>query len=1648
MAASAQVSIQEKAVLDRLKSWRVNDVMAMGVRSLFKNRETYMSEDPFSQLLQFLRRHEYSKKVPNRITYTTLSGELNLPDLGSSELVKQLVGFGDSNGIGMKHLAKILSVTSIKRVWSIVVAIREALGNLPPITKSRGMEATFMEVVASSSCLREDIAQPQSHALEMTVEALIKVDPTSSGSGSSGSSASFATFDECLMLFIRRVVEEAYQADQGQDVLTACIKVVMGGGGASGRRTQKIDIKSMKTRRQQVLSILKAAIVDDGEISLQMFMRVKRILPPLNRELVMFAEPSVGYIRINRRFHFSYMDQRGLVRCFCKTPLESLARGIFFDKSSAKLYKNVYLGHLKRMKRPGERFGGEENGGEEVDGGHPTPPRKPEAEDDPLLIGMFSLMAFEAKSNLVAGEYVVGAEWLLHLQSLLSFGATNITPCISQLIALLSSDVAHFRCVRDAVATLRDVCALVATNITDLMQEAIDTNVEEVGVGSEEYEKKAAKLASFCESLAPAIVEVKNMLLGLLRVVKYSELQCLSAGIQSELWAMFQRGNKVDPVIDAAPLANGTQGSLNTLKWLKKIDANLQRIGCVLLAVETTIGAEIMTNLLHSDSVSVYLDLNGATEENFRKRFNEVPRTLCELLGFAQFILTPVQGGVLYSLGWIPLTLKNAATSASSSKTLNASQTPSTSETWDLNVLLGLNPAGKTRGIDFDIAVTDEANRYDVPKFMAPEGAKMRYLAETHALRALQEGLFAAALSSEARFPPYACISDALSRGSAFLRLNGKTTDSSLSCFMFSPMRSAGLISSLSSKIDPCKVNISGRKNLSGCIVAPNRVLSGLGRRIHNIFRTAWIIPPFLPHPPINPPGMNISCFCGVALETALRWVKPTLPLTHKTGQIIAPIAPSLPAPPSIQDFVDTSEDLLDYAGTIELEVVIRITYEHIGLEDAVSKTFAAEVNRCCQHMNLLPEWHLTTVAVTDSTSSASYADPSVDPRQANDIEYSGQQVCSDQFANMKMQAAVAKSGTAVLKCGLELAEHKDRPSLDSLILLFEDILSSLEPTNSKGGKRGGQGGGSGENEDYFETSGVPKSEGDGDATANDTDRICNTGIASRKIQALLRKATTTKCLVPCILRFTLLANIPHQLRNANADKTLSRLAFGSDENFSRLLACTVWLSPAAGKSVWGCLSATVSSSYCLIKESERRWQASQHLRKKGLFAEAHQQAFISSLLAHKYDFAMACLRMSVSCACDVRSALECTSLLLTMFEHYEDATKMPALVLGQTLTRHVSLAIRRILSGPQSVHLRGGCELLLNTLARFEKSLQLGRISLQTTLLEPNMPIPPSYMVLNNAVTAPGLGEAELQKSLGIAPSLENAKSALAVMDGLLRCLLEAFGRDVDANYPFLNVPFSGNKLSAEEFAKLAFGVDLDDLDNISFWLTREGLAQDALLESTASLMGVFPSTHAMRSAEEEAKALLPKGRNFRSAIKAISALGKMQSIAAEAVATPSLRPVTESLSLLSARAASLAMGSKPSSGKPPTAAPAPAPVAEAFPTPPSSYDRDLTTDEDRGSGGRIASLDDQEQDQNREGGQVESKAEEELLDEPAYPNFSSQGFPIGLSQQRLVAARSMLGLLRSQAQGQARPDSSSSAPKGVYLNGFRNLGSKDDSF
>jgi hypothetical protein len=183
-------------------------------------------------------------------------------------------------------------------------------------------------------------------------------------------------------------------------------------------------------------------------------------------------------------------------------------------------------------------------------------------------------------------------------------------------------------------------------------------------------------------------------------------------------------------------------------------------------------------------------------------------------------------------------------------------------------------------GVDFPALLREEWERYDVPRFMCIEGAKLRYLTSTHVTRAMHEGVFEILTGPTLR-PPLPALCRHLFKYPAHLPLRNGVHGDVLQDFTMQPARRCWIQQLTAGSglhiVKLRRLHDSVRLFVSGGVLGSDRVLSGLGNNVERVFLNAWQIPPLFAHPPASRAGMHIKVFAGVAATTAVDWCRPQL---------------------------------------------------------------------------------------------------------------------------------------------------------------------------------------------------------------------------------------------------------------------------------------------------------------------------------------------------------------------------------------------------------------------------------------------------------------------------------------------------------------------------------------------------------------------------------------------------------------------------------------------------------------------------------------------------------------------------------------------------------------------------------------------------
>ena len=774
------------------------------------------------------------------------------------DYIKSTSALGAISCFGLNHISKLVDETSLQNVLVLLPTIRDALGNLPAKVTTKTIEATFVECSSINDGLAANLMTPRVHNFEVTIEAVVKG----------------VVFDDCLVLFIRRVIEEAYCAGQSKIILSKNITVTTG----KNRVVQTIPIKSVKTRRQQILSLLKTAIIDEGEIYLEMFLKVKHLLPLFDGTDNLEQEPTEGFIYFKRIYKFNYIDENGVGRCFSRYPFQSLSNCIFFDNSEFELFLKVFRDNVNRVR---ERE--KEN----------SKRKKDEKVEDQFLENILDLMASEAGDCLEKGEIIPAVEWLYQLQALQCADKRDLqgSVCIMQLASLGSSWTGQCRAIQDVAFNLRSVYSLVADGIDGLPTETKENR--------HELREETNRLQEVYQLLAPSTIELKGLIIDFVTNCPWSEIRLMRQGLLEQMWKLFDP-TTMKPLLDPDPLkVNKKRGLEGIAPILRDLDKHLAYIVNALAMLEASLGSIILNILLEKDEETYEppVDATGLEIPEPPRQFNVIPNRISELLGYVQGRRSrntqriKVNKGFFYDseekvkdnywtpyliTGWLRYLIYGGHYKESLSnrndyhvskadddlkKLYTSLESISLSEGLFLEITskLSINDLGLFGSIKVSTSISDEVYRYDVPKVIVSEAVRIRYLAEAHVIRAFHEAIFLS-INQPLNYSPHSTLCSHLYKFSTFLQMHDGVSDKTLQACLYDDVRNGRLNNTANIfKAARISMNIMTEKKespLEACLLGPYSLLCGLGMT-QNIWRLAWMIPPLLIGQPSSPAGIN-----------------------------------------------------------------------------------------------------------------------------------------------------------------------------------------------------------------------------------------------------------------------------------------------------------------------------------------------------------------------------------------------------------------------------------------------------------------------------------------------------------------------------------------------------------------------------------------------------------------------------------------------------------------------------------------------------------------------------------------------------------------------------------------------------------------------
>eukprot|EP01031_Cornospumella_fuschlensis_P032303 gene32303-39066_t len=176
----------------------IEDSLAVGIQQLFHHR-IFLPRFPFQSLIPALLHHDVNRDLlqyPPRNYFSIPSHTLLF--------TVQIAKFGASDFVGSKHVAKFISSQTLTHLRGLTNTLHEVLGSPSPTLTTDHITANFVEVYPFYNALSAAFSLPRTHRLDMILEVHI----------------TSTSFDECLNVFIRRVLEDAHKVHLGLRTLS------------------------------------------------------------------------------------------------------------------------------------------------------------------------------------------------------------------------------------------------------------------------------------------------------------------------------------------------------------------------------------------------------------------------------------------------------------------------------------------------------------------------------------------------------------------------------------------------------------------------------------------------------------------------------------------------------------------------------------------------------------------------------------------------------------------------------------------------------------------------------------------------------------------------------------------------------------------------------------------------------------------------------------------------------------------------------------------------------------------------------------------------------------------------------------------------------------------------------------------------------------------------------------------------------------------------------------------------------------------------------------------------------------------------------------------------------------------------------------
>jgi hypothetical protein len=524
--------------------------------------------------------------------------------------------------------------------------VKKRTGDLPAASNSNGVAAQYVDLIHVGSILSDSIEHHRGFVFNVSVESIFSAE----------------SLEVCLVTFIRRIIEEGTHAEAHESVLCAKIRV-------SPRQAEPLlEVKSSATttnsskafvfypsettsaKKGAILSTMKAAAIDGGTIALEMYLLSSMTAAAHQPESKHLREIVHGYTMVSRKYNFWFIDsEKKSTRCFSRNPYETIAAYAFVNSTDANYIRDILIQHFEsRLKQlSGNPFKGSIKS---------------------YIREYLYRLGTSALQQLDAGEMVSCVENLLSLMAHGCSGSGHrhgpLPLCGQRMTSISRGLPGVLRSIRDAIENANVVCVSLASELSDFLELR-----RLVGRGALPHGMMdKIKLMQQRQLTFPkALSSIRDMLASIMRDIRISEIKYVNGEIERYLIETAQQLRNVHEKmhqLNEMSRFRDDRWERNIFRpqfgdvyitYLRKVSLEFNRISSVLSALETSVSADMLLELIQIDVAQ-----RGAVKQSFdsnksllslNKQLGKqrAPVTLEELLGFVFNLCTQ---GDIHAVRW------------------------------------------------------------------------------------------------------------------------------------------------------------------------------------------------------------------------------------------------------------------------------------------------------------------------------------------------------------------------------------------------------------------------------------------------------------------------------------------------------------------------------------------------------------------------------------------------------------------------------------------------------------------------------------------------------------------------------------------------------------------------------------------------------------------------------------------------------------------------------------------------------------------------------------------------------------------------------------------------------------------------------------